>query len=133
MSNTKEKLKIYVSGPMTGYKDYNYPKFERIAAELRAKGYDVVNPSSEVKPMLNNGKEITIDKLHKMMDNGQISEKEAWRCFLRGDIVALLVECNAIYMLKNWKKSKGARMERTNAKRMDFEYFEEGYPEIDLL
>jgi hypothetical protein len=133
MSNTKEKLKIYISGPMTGYKDYNYPKFEKIADKLRKKGYDVVNPSSEVKPMLSNGKEVTVDELHEMINNGEISEKEAWRCFLRGDVVALMIKCNAIYMLKNWKNSKGARMERTNAKRMDFEYFEEGHSQIDLL
>ncbi|MBD3195596.1 MAG: DUF4406 domain-containing protein [Candidatus Lokiarchaeota archaeon] len=128
----KEKLCIYISGPMTGYKNYNYPKFQKIAAALRAKGYKVLDPASDIPPMLPGGKVISIDELHQMMDNGEISHKEAWRCFLRGDIVAVMTECNAIYNLKNHKASKGARFERTCNARMDYpEFFEGG--ENDLL
>jgi hypothetical protein len=119
-------MKIYVSGPMTGYKDYNYPKFQKIAKELRERGYDVVDPATDVKPMLKSGEQVTIERLHELVDSGEVSEKEAWRCFLRGDIVALMMECDAIYLLKNWRQSKGARFERTCAKRMGFKEFKEG-------
>jgi Domain of unknown function (DUF4406) len=128
-----KKLKIYVSGPMTGYKNYNYPKFQRITSELKAQGFDVVDPATDVAPMLAGGKEVTIQELHKMIDNGEVTEKEAWRCFLRGDIVEIMINCNAIYLLKNHKASKGARFEKTCMSRMGYPEFYEGCPETDLL
>lgn len=37
--------RIYLSGPMTGLPDYNYPAFNAEAARLRALGYTVENPA----------------------------------------------------------------------------------------
>ena len=42
--------KLYLCGKMTGLPDDNYPEFNRIAAILRSKGYEVVNPA-ELKPI----------------------------------------------------------------------------------
>lgn len=36
---------IYLSGPMKGYPESNYPLFNRVAAELRAEGHRVYNPA----------------------------------------------------------------------------------------
>lgn len=36
---------IYLSGPMKGYPDSNYPKFRAVAALLRAEGHTVYNPA----------------------------------------------------------------------------------------
>ena len=36
---------VYVSGPMTGYKDLNKPEFHKTALKLRKKGYRVVDPA----------------------------------------------------------------------------------------
>jgi hypothetical protein len=36
---------IYLSGPMTGYRDYNYPAFNAHAARLRSEGHRVYNPA----------------------------------------------------------------------------------------
>ena len=117
---------IYISGPMSNYKSFNYPKFVRIAQELRAKGHKVLNPATQVKPMLPDGKVITIKELHRRMETGEISQEESWKCFLRGDVIALVKKCNAIYLLKNWKGSRGARFERSIAKRMKFKEYNEG-------
>ena len=38
-------MKLYLSGPMTGIKDYNRPLFNYWAARLRRMGYEVVNPA----------------------------------------------------------------------------------------
>ena len=35
---------VYVSGPMTGLPDHNYPAFATAATRLRELGYDVLNP-----------------------------------------------------------------------------------------
>ena len=126
-----KNLKIYISGGMTGFKEFNYPKFDRIAKQLRAKGYEVVNPASDVKPILADGREITIEELHKLMKSGEVRVDESWQAFLRGDIIALQF-CNAVYRLKNWRNSKGARYEVSCARRMKYEFFDEG-KETDLL
>jgi hypothetical protein len=35
---------LYIAGPMTGIPDSNYPAFNQAEIELRAAGYDVLNP-----------------------------------------------------------------------------------------
>lgn len=82
-------MKVYVSGPMTGYEAFNYPAFEDAAQRLRAAGYEVVSPH-EVNPA---------DGI----------ERE-WNWYLRRDIIAL-VECDAIAVLPGWEQSKGAGVE----------------------
>lgn len=37
--------RIYLSGPMRGYPQSNYPLFHRVAGELRAEGHTVYNPA----------------------------------------------------------------------------------------
>lgn len=39
------RLRIYLSGPMKGYPEANYPLFNAVAAELRAMGHEVYNPA----------------------------------------------------------------------------------------
>ena len=121
-----KKLTIYISGGMTGYKDFNYPKFNRVAEELRAKGFDVINPAADVEPVQLGGKSLSIAELLDKQKTGEIPQSEGWKLFLRGDIITMMAKCNAIYLLKNWKKSKGARFEHSCAKRMGFAEFNEG-------
>ena len=42
-------MKVYIAGPMSGYPDMNGPAFDKKADELRAQGYEVVNPASRVR------------------------------------------------------------------------------------
>ena len=82
--------------------------------------------------MLPGGELVDIEEIHRRVDNGEMTEKEAWRCFLRGDIVFVMTHCNAIYNIKNYKSSRGARWERDCMRRYDYpEFFEGG--ENDLL
>jgi len=37
-------MKIFISGPMTGYDGYNFSRFDSIAEKLKKHGIDVVNP-----------------------------------------------------------------------------------------
>ena len=89
-------MKIYISGPMTGQPDFNRPAFNAKAAELRALGHEVVNPAE--LPEIPGG---------------------TWADYLKRDL-PLLLTCEAIYMLKGWAKSKDARLERHNARELDF-------------
>lgn len=36
---------IYLSGPMRGYPELNYPEFHRVSAALRSHGHRVYNPA----------------------------------------------------------------------------------------
>lgn len=38
-------MKIYLSGPMSGYENYNFPAFDYAADLLRAQGHEVFSPA----------------------------------------------------------------------------------------
>lgn len=40
-----QPLAIYLSGPMKGYPESNYPLFNQVASELRKRGHRVYNPA----------------------------------------------------------------------------------------
>jgi len=81
-----QNLRIYISGPMTGYPEFNFPAFNTEAARLRDLGHDVVNPA----------------ELH--------NDDFSWDVCMRQAITAL-VTCNAIQLLPCWHDSKGAQLE----------------------
>ena len=77
--------RVYLSGPMRGLPELNFPAFHRGAAFLRARGHIVFNPA-ELK---GNGD----DDLRELM-----AKEQAWIC----------IEADAIALLPGWKESKGA-------------------------
>jgi hypothetical protein len=95
-------MKIYISGQITGLDIAEATKlFEDAETMLIEQGYKVINPM----------------KLpHK---HGQ-----TWREYMVEDIDALM-QCNSIFMLKNWGSSKGARIERMIASEMEFKIYYE--------
>lgn len=81
------KRTIYISGPMTGKPQLNFPAFHAKARELRAAGHEVVNPA----------------------EHGEQPGLQ-WADYLKKDI-RLLLDCNEIHMLPGWRESRGARLE----------------------
>jgi Domain of unknown function (DUF4406) len=94
--------KIYISGPMTGLPDLNFPAFTQAAARLRALGFEVVNPA---------------EKEEELVVFSESSEEEIWQHYLKKDLIAML-DCDSIYMLQGWEKSKGAHLEMHVAHRV---------------
>lgn len=86
--------RIYISGPMTGMPEHNFPAFNAEAARLRALGYDVVNPV-DINP-----------------DPGV-----TWHQCLRNDLRALLT-CDTLALLDGWMISQGAHLELNVAHRV---------------
>lgn len=85
-------MHAYISGPMTGYDDWNYPAFHQAAADLRHRGHEVTSPAEQ-------------DEF-----SGLDPDVAEWADFIRWDI-AVLVQCDTIVLLSGWHRSKGARLE----------------------
>lgn len=84
-------MKVFISGPMSGYADYNRPAFMAAEKLLKDDGFDVFNPA--------------------WMDVGaEWTSKE----LLNIDICALS-HCDAIFNLYGWEKSSGAMLEHLYA------------------
>ena len=81
------KPTIYLSGPMTGYHNYNFAAFNRVANFLRSYGYPVVNPA----------------------DHGS-SKPVVWRNCIKRALIAMM-DCEIVILLPGWAYSKGAQLE----------------------
>ena len=79
------KERIYISGPMKGMVNLNKALFYETQKKLESEGFDVTNP-------------------HELICSDDYKE-----C-MKLDIRALTY-CDTIYMLLNWKQSKGAMLE----------------------
>lgn len=83
------KPSIYLSGPMTGLPDFNYPAFNAEAARLRAIGYHVENPAEN-------------------------PQQATWQGYMR-QALRQMMTCDAMALLPNWHESRGARIENSLA------------------
>ncbi|HOG36782.1 MAG TPA: DUF4406 domain-containing protein [Paludibacteraceae bacterium] len=98
------KLKIYISGPMSGMPKLNIAAFETIKKALETIGADVYTPHQNGLP-----KDATYNE-HLVRD------------------IELLLSCDAIYQLQGWQESTGAQIEMFIAKRMGLLCFDFNTP-----
>lgn len=102
-------MKVYTAGPMTGIPQFNYPAFERAAAELRRKGYDVVSPAELDDPSDKAAALASVDGAMLQYSNGT---GKTWGDFLARDVKLLADDgIEAIVVLDGWEQSRGARLE----------------------
>lgn len=81
-----KSLKIYISGPMSGLPENNYPAFLKAQKALFDAGYKfIINPA-------------------------RLGEKDSWEEYMKRDI-QLLCQCDAVALLDGWGDSRGARLE----------------------
>ena len=78
---------LYVSGPMTGLPEHNFPAFHRAECLLSESGYRVENPA------------------HKGILTGW-----TWADYLRHDLRRML-DCDGVAALPGHRMSRGARLE----------------------
>ena len=80
-------MKVYISGPMTGYPSHNYFAFDAAACQLVAAGHEPLNPAR-----------------HPVRDDW------TWADYLRLDLADVLA-ADAVAVLPGWECSRGAALE----------------------
>lgn len=95
---------IYIAGPMTGLPENNYPAFNTAEQQLRAAGYDVLNP---VTSSSRSDAPVIPDAIDDMR----------WDDYMRNGINQL-IRADGIALLPDWFKSKGARIEEGIAQQL---------------
>lgn len=98
------KRVIYLSGPMKGYPERNYPAFHEAAARLRAAGHRVYNPA-----------EFTHDE-----PDGAFPLRRAFAEYC----AFICAEADTIVLLPGWEKSLGVSAELALAKNCGLDVIE---------
>ena len=94
---------IYISGPMTGYPDFNRGTFHAAEELLRQwRPYDTIeNPARFT-----------------------LAEGATWNQYMRRHLSFVADEVTELVMLPGWKKSRGARLEKHVAEELGMPIFE---------
>lgn len=110
-------MNVYISGPMTGYPEHNFPAFEDAQTRLMEE--------------LGGGPAVMIYSPHNFdaKPSGEVDHddlaKKPWEDFLRRDINFLTsMKFDRIYVLPGWEKSRGARLEVTIATQLGAELYD---------
>lgn len=99
---------IYISGPMTGIDQFNYPAFHANAKFLRDGGWEVLSPA-----------ELDADI---GIDLDTVMTEEKYLEVIKHDYAALL-KCDAIAFMPGWENSRGAKLESDFANVLKLERF----------
>lgn len=98
-------ITYYLSGPMAGYSEHNFPAFEDAARILRQTGLTILSPHEMPTPE----------------GFAEMSEQDQWKVMVDLDIAAMKEVCKGIILMKGWPQSRGARAELTVAMELDWE------------
>lgn len=112
-------MKVYLSGPMRGYENFNFPAFDAAAAFLRSQGHEVFNPAEKDRDHDPTG-------ISWKSKTGDITAAEKTGVFdrrvaIRADLDYIIDHADAIALLPGWNESKGANAELWLARFLDLE------------
>lgn len=102
-------MKIYIAGPMTGVKEFNYPAFKQAAEEIRANGHTVYSPAEIVPPFPDFAK--------------SLGKRGLWIWYMK-KAIRFLLKADVIILLPGWKTSAGAMIEKWLAEALDYKVYE---------
>ena len=115
-------MRVYISGPMTGLPNNNRAAFDAAARRLSVVGHFVINPH-DLTPIFG-----TAEVIEKAFKEYYLSRAEHWSEFekrnspavrlaesvMDADLAAVR-SCDAIYLLRGWESSRGAKKELSEA------------------
>lgn len=109
-----ERMKVYLSGPMTGRVHHGIDAFLRYGARLTAAGYDVLSPAEHTIDLVYERARAEGIRAPLYLDDPDWYDQQ-WssiprEVFLRMD-AKLIADADAIAMLPGWESSVGANWE----------------------
>lgn len=119
-------MRIYCSGPMTSMPDHNIPAFNAAAKRLREQGHFVINPA-ELSAMFGTLEKIaeSFEELYDPAYFESAVRPSLAQCVMSADLAAVR-SCDAIYLLRGWEMSRGAKKELAEAIKCGLEVRQEG-------
>ena len=126
-------MRVYISGRMTGYPDLNRPAFDAAEKRLTARGHFVINPH-DLTPIFGTAEELAesfkIFYAIEGKDNYVLKEELDRRASLARAVMdadlAAVRSCDAIYLLRGWESSRGAKKELAEALAHGLQVMQEG-------
>ena len=126
-------MRIYISGKMTGVPDLNRPAFDAAEKRLTAQGHFVINPH-RISELFGTEEELAdsfkIFYAIEGKDNYILKEELDRRASLARSVMdadlAAVRSCDAIYLLRGWETSRGARKELAEALAHGLTVLQEG-------
>lgn len=120
-------MRVYISGPMTGKPDHNRPAFDAAEKRLTAQGHFVINPH-RISALFGTADELAesfkvyYEELFPILPRGyrveglkvDLPETRLARAVMDADLAAVR-SCDAIYLLRGWESSRGAKKELAEA------------------
>lgn len=120
-------MRVYCSGPMTGYPDHNRPAFDAAAKRLREQGQFVINPAEL---------SLTFGTAEEIANSFEAYYEGAAQTYPNGSLrlaqsvmdaeLAAVRSCDAIYILRGWETSRGAKKELAEAIANGLQVMQEG-------
>jgi len=98
--------RIYIAGPMRGYKHYNFPAFDAAAERLRRLGFDPVSPADMDRALGFDPMTLPDDHDWNRLPQGWDTREVAKRC------CDAVIGCDGLYLLPGWLGSAGACSEK---------------------
>lgn len=108
-----EGRQVYLSGPMRGYKDHNFPAFLAAAEQLRDKGYVVFSPA-----------EHDIESGFDYRTGRWAGREHTIREMMLNDLGWIARYADLVVCLPGWRKSKGALAEVHAARSVNIPVYE---------
>jgi len=118
---TERQKSIYIAGPMSGIPEFNFPAFYDAAESWHRIGWKVFNPANKEGETLSEESRKNGDPIQAQKDGFNFREVFMWD-------VDKVVHSDAIYMLRGWENSPGARAEHAVAVAV-----KRHYPEYEII
>lgn len=97
LNEIKKRIRVYISGGISGKPNGNKEAFEAMETKLHAMGFDVENPRRTPWPA------------YLSLDNPE-EFREGWKLMMR-HAIRQQSTCDAVVFLSDWQQSRGAVVE----------------------
>lgn len=130
-------MRIYISGRMTGCPDHNRPAFDAAEKRLAARGHSAINPHRIGEPFgTAEDQAASFAEYYRMLDldddflnhtpSTQTLERTRIARAIMDAELAAVRSCDAIYLLRGWESSRGAKRELAEALQYNLKIMQEG-------